>query len=194
MNKSGNSDNITQFKDLKQITQKEIRRAYWKYIVHIVSTESELEPGSRGNNMKRFWTFIKRKRSDGSKIPKGLLHPDSQEKSDILNHQFQKAFSEKITYSDEKFQHHNNMRNRQPPINDIHITIPSQKLLKNLNPDNITPRVLNELATTIEPILATVFQVSYTTGTCNVEDGQHHSVLYIRKEKSLIRSTTDPSH
>jgi hypothetical protein len=32
-------------------------------------TESELETGKRGNTMKRFWTFIKHKRSDGRQIP-----------------------------------------------------------------------------------------------------------------------------
>jgi hypothetical protein len=49
--KSGHSGDNKKFKDLKCTTQKEIRRAYWKYIDGIMSseTESELETGKRGN-------------------------------------------------------------------------------------------------------------------------------------------------
>jgi hypothetical protein len=49
--KSVNSGDNEQFKDLKRSTQKEVRRAYWKYIDGIMSneTESELETGKRGN-------------------------------------------------------------------------------------------------------------------------------------------------
>ena len=69
--KSGHSGDNKKFKDLKCTTQKEIRRAYWKYIDGIMSseTESELETRKRDNTMKRFSTFIKHKRSDGRQIP-----------------------------------------------------------------------------------------------------------------------------
>jgi hypothetical protein len=53
--------------------------------------------------MKRFWTFIKHKRSDGNEIPPlqngGLLHSDPVEKANILNNQFQSAFSEKSGFT-----------------------------------------------------------------------------------------------
>jgi hypothetical protein len=71
--------------------QKEIRRAYWKYIDGIMSseTESELETGKRGNTMKQFWTFIKHKRSDGRQIlplkSEGLLHSEPVEKANIMS-------------------------------------------------------------------------------------------------------------
>jgi hypothetical protein len=55
-------------------------------------------------------------------------------------------------------------------IKDINITENGvHKLLKNLNPnkaagpDNITPRVLMELATHIAPILTIIFRCSYQT-------------------------------
>jgi hypothetical protein len=41
--KSGHSGDNKKFKDLKRSTQKEIRRAYWKYIDGIVSSETESE-------------------------------------------------------------------------------------------------------------------------------------------------------
>ena len=46
--------------------------------------------------MKRFWTYIKHKRSDGNTIPPlksvGLLDDDSVVKANILNAQFQRIF------------------------------------------------------------------------------------------------------
>ena len=85
-----------------------IRRAYWKYIDGIMSseTESELERGKRDNTMKRLWTFIKHKRSDGRHIPplksKGLLNSEPLEKANIINNQFQNAFSKKTNISKEE--------------------------------------------------------------------------------------------
>lgn len=47
-------------------TQREIRRSYWKYVEGIVTPDP-----NEGDNedRKRFWTFIKHKRSDGNSIP-----------------------------------------------------------------------------------------------------------------------------
>jgi hypothetical protein len=77
-----------------------------------------------------------------------------------LNGQFQKAFSEKTNISNEEFQIQCKMTGTFNTIKDINITENGvHKLLKNLNPnkaagpDNITPRVLKELATHIAPIL-----------------------------------------
>jgi hypothetical protein len=57
------------------------------------------QANERPNCMKRFWTFIKHRRSDGRQIPPlksdGTFHSEPTEKADILNGQFQKAFSEK---------------------------------------------------------------------------------------------------
>ena len=124
--------------------------------------------------MKRFWTFIKHRRSDGRQIPPlksdGTLHSEPTEKADILNGQFQKAFSEKTSISNEEFQIQCKMTGTFNTIKDINITENGvHKLLKNLNPnkaagpDNITPRVLKELATHIAPILTIIFRCSYQT-------------------------------
>ena len=104
--------------------------------------------------MKRFWTFIKHKRSDGNEIPPlqngGLLHSDPVEKANILNNQFQSAFSEKSEFTKTDFQKRCNMTNTSyPTIQDLNITENGiAKLLSNLNPyiaagpDSITSRVL----------------------------------------------------
>ena len=90
--------------------------------------------------MKRFWTFIKHKRSDGNEIPPlqngGLLHSDPVEKANILNNQFQSAFSEKSEFTKTAFLKRCNMTNTSyPTIQDLNITENgTAKLLSNLNP------------------------------------------------------------
>ena len=95
-NKSRNSRDEAKFKELKRHIQREIRKAYWKYIDSIVSPPDNDQTNGRPNCMKRFWTFIKHKRSDGKQIPPlksdGTLYSEPTEKADILNGQFQKAF------------------------------------------------------------------------------------------------------
>ena len=77
---------------------REIRKAYWKYIDSIVSPPDNDQTNERPNCMKRFSTFINHRRSDGRQIlplkSDGTLHSEPTEKADILNGQFQKAFSE----------------------------------------------------------------------------------------------------
>ena len=106
------------------------------------------------NSMKRFWTVIKHKKSDGNTIPplksNGVLHSQSEEKANILNNQFQKAFSEKTEITNQE------IRTRSenfPTMSDIVFKENGMtKLLANLNPhkaagqDDIMPRVLKELA------------------------------------------------
>jgi len=66
------------YKDIKSKTQRELRKAYWRHIEDIITPSSESVKGT--DCMKRFWTYIKHKRSDGSSIPPlksaGLLHDD----------------------------------------------------------------------------------------------------------------------
>ena len=64
------------------------------------------------------------------------------------------------------------MQGTTPEINDINITVSGvEKLLSKLNPtkaaglDNITPRVLKELAPFIAPILTVIFKISCESGT-----------------------------
>jgi hypothetical protein len=127
--------------------------------------------------MKQFWMYIKHKRSDSNTIPPlkadGILHPDSKDKANILNKQFQMAFSTKteVSLSVESSKNTCNMKRKFETMHDIQITEEGvTKLLKNLNPhkvpgpDNITPRVLKELATHISPILTIIFRKSCNTG------------------------------
>ena len=172
--KSKHSKDIARFKELKRKTQQEIRKAYWKYIDSIVSNTENTEKGQY-NCMKKFWTFVKHRRSDGTSIPPlktdGVLHSDSKDKANILNNQFQQAFSEKTNITDKEFKNKCKIRGKFREIYDIDITENGVlKLLKALNPnkaagpDNISPRVLKHLAEDIAPILTIIFRRSYSTG------------------------------
>ena len=173
MKKSGNKSDQAKYKDLKKVTQRELRRAYWKYVEGIVTPQTDGEQGNGAN--KRFWTFIKHKKSDGNFIPplksNGLLHPGSKEKANILNNQFQKAFSESIHYTTQDFKERCEMPGYYHDMPEIHITekgvlklLMNLKVSKSPGPDNISPRVLKELALDIAPILTLIFNQSYQTG------------------------------
>ena len=58
--KSGDKRDTLRYKELKSKTQREIRKAYWKYIEDIVTPRAESDKDQ--NCMKRFWTYIKHKR------------------------------------------------------------------------------------------------------------------------------------
>jgi hypothetical protein len=82
-----------------------------------------------------------------------VFHSQSEEKANILNNQFQKAFSEKTEITDQEFRTRCEMQGNFPTMPDIVFTENSiTKQLANLNPykaagpDNIMPRVLKELA------------------------------------------------
>ena len=110
--------------------------------------------------MKRFWTYIKHKRSESSGVAPlrsdGILHSHPVDQANILNKQFQSAFSTKDTYSPDEFNTRCKMSGQYPSADELDITENGVlKLLKSINPnkaagpDNITPKLLKELATEI---------------------------------------------
>ena len=82
------------FKDVKRQVQRELRRAYWKYVEGIVTPTEEDKPTS---SMKKFWNYIKHCRTDKSGVAplreNGILHSNPMDQATILNRQFQSAFS-----------------------------------------------------------------------------------------------------
>jgi hypothetical protein len=76
-----------------------------------------------------------------------VFHSQSEEKANILNNQFQKAFSEKTEITDQEFRTRCEMQGNFPTMPDIVFTENSiTKQLANLNPykaagpDNIMPQ------------------------------------------------------
>ena len=153
---------------LNKNIQKEMRRAYWNHI------ESLITPGASDGEytgMKRFWTFIKHQRKDASGVAPlkrhGVTTSTPKGKADILNQQFESVFTHETPPTEDLLPTHS----PYPRMADITFTTPGvEKILKNLNahkaagPDDISPRILKELATTIAPILTVIFNRSYETG------------------------------
>ena len=171
--KTGDQNTKEKYKQLKHHTQKITRQSYWKYIENIVTPKEE-EPHS---GMKTFWTYIKHKRKDNIGISplmmNGKLFCDPASKSKILNRQFKSAFSANSKFTKKeiiksKRMHPSIKHQTMKPFNIT--TNGIIKLLKNLNPykaqgpDNISPRILKELADEISPLLQLIYTKSLDTG------------------------------
>ncbi len=158
----------TKLKDIKREIQRQTRRAFSIYIESIIiPMEDEKEWYSC---MKRFWTFIKHQAKDYEGITglkdQGQLHTDPKQKTNILKHQFESVFDKESPINPDLLP----VQSAHPVMPDIDITEPGmQKLLEKLNihkasgPDEIGPRILKELATTIAPILTDIYKQSYET-------------------------------
>lgn len=175
MKKSADPKHKEKFKELKRIVQRQLRRSYWSYIEDIVTTTEDDNHGIGNSPMKRFWTYIKHKKSDSGGVSPlksgGILHSDPTEKATILNNQFQSAFSQKSNLTREQFVSSNYMQGSFPSCPELNITCKGiEKLLEKLNPhkaagpDNLKPKVLKELASDIAPILCVIFKNSLKSG------------------------------
>ena len=174
MKKSAHASDTTKFKELKRTVQRGLRRAYWRHIESIVSPSDD-GPSGIANCKKRFWSYIKHKRSDGNYISplkdQGRLYSGSTDKANILNSQFKSAFSPKFNFTSDQFKQRCPMKGSYPTAEDIKFANAGvEKLLENLKPgkapgpDNIRSRVLKELSKEIAPILTIIFQASYNSG------------------------------
>ena len=81
-----------------------MRRSFWDYINETLTSSDSDGPQS----FKRFWSYIKRQRTAKTGVSplkvNGRLISDPKEKVEVLNSQFQSAFSEGRTYSRDEFQ------------------------------------------------------------------------------------------
>ena len=170
MKKSGDSNTKSKFKEIKKQVQKGLRRSYWTHIEEILSPQDQTSGEYHG--LKRFWTYIKYKKNDHVKIGPlrhdGVLNDDPKRKAELLNQQFQSAFSQK---DDTRNLPEVMLPRDISPAEDVVITENGiLKLLLNLKtnkapgPDDVRPIVLKSLAPEIAPILTFIFQVSLDTG------------------------------
>ena len=161
------------YKTLKHQVQKQLRQSYWCYIESIVTPKEDV---SCTGTMKKFWSYIKSKKTDYNGISSlkqdGKLITEPKQKANTLNTQFQSVFSEPSTISSSTFTNENYMSDTEyPTMPDLEITSQGiAKLLLNLDPskaagpDELKPRLLKELALEISPILCLIYQKSLDTG------------------------------
>ena len=164
---------LGKFKELKCIVQLELRKAYWSYVERIlgVTISEDSESGiQQTSNLKQFYKFIKSQRVQNSNISmlkeSDCTFTSSKEKADVFNRQFTSVFT-----METPFDHLNNRANFCDAMEDITFSVGGiHSLLRKIDvskakgPDNISPKILKELADVIAPILAIIFQVSYNSG------------------------------
>ena len=155
-------------RSLKKKINKATKEAYWSYTENLIT-----ETDSNSNN-KKLWTFIKHRKTDSIDISplkvNDTVKDTPREKAEILNAQFSSVFTKDNTSDFPDLTPW--QRNLEyPDITDIEIREDSaHKLLCKLNPhkamgpDQLHPKVLKQLATTVAPILQIIFQKSIDSG------------------------------
>ncbi len=152
------------FLDYEKVTKKAIRQAHWQYINNI------LQESLDKNDTKPFWRYIKARRQDSFGVAplkhNGTIHSDSQTKSEILNAQFKSVFT---PVEDGEIPRLSGTP--YPEIKPLQIDVNGiAKLLKNLNvkkasgPDNVSCKILYELADELAPVLCCIFNQSLELG------------------------------
>lgn len=197
--KTGDPNHRQRYLEIKHLVQRRTRQAYKNYVENIVTPQ---EKESEYTNMKRFWTYIKHKRSGNVCVSplknEGKLYSHPPDKAELLNKQFQLAFSSSDEDSRSYFINSCPMPSSAddfPEMEHINITENGIKtLLKELNPnkspgpDNNGPRVLKELAEDIAPVLLAIFKKSLATG--EVPQMLHPYSKKIRSTSQRITGTS----
>ena len=145
----------------RRTAQYQFRKKHDAY-VHRLFTDEQVNKETRS---KRFWTYVKHRRSNAVENISALrdgwkLVTAAEDKANLLNQQFRSVFSKPST-----------KKLLEPKVNsqmnDILVTPAGvMKQLRQLDPykaagpDNISPRVLKELADVLAPCLTSLFQLS----------------------------------
>ena len=187
-----NSKLKDKYKNNKRQLQSDIRKAYWnyRYIENMIFDLPVNEPDNPCVKRvpKKLFSYIKGMKTDNSGISAlrkdGILTNDTTEKANILNNQFERAFTTEsldIPIPDKG-------PSPYPTMKDIHITANGiTKLLNNINPhkatgpDQVSGKILKEISTDITPAIQLIFQKSLSTGTIPT-DWKHANVCPVFKK------------
>jgi len=174
-NNHNSSECKSKLKTLRSVIQNSLRKSYWKYL------DSVILAGDSGNNKnKKFYSFIKHKKTENSGISplksNGITHTDPVQKANILNKQFESVFSKPNSLNPHQISEINQIKQGSHPTctsdpHNIAITVSGvEKMLTGLNPnkasgpDQISPRLLKTLSKEIAPFLTKIFRSSLDTG------------------------------
>ena len=171
--KSGDPGHLQDLKNLKRQSQRQLRRSYWTHTSNIIQHST----ADGGRPSKAFWSYVKAKKTESSTVSAlkedGRLITDAKELAETLNRQFQSVFSTPRPFTPEEFEYRTglSLSPNSPTCNTITIHEAGvRKLLKNLKtrkapgPDQITPKILKELANEISPALTLLYQSSIDSG------------------------------
>ena len=160
--RKGSTKHEKRYNAYRHIVQKMLRKQHAAYVNRLFTDEDK----TQDQLSKRFWTYVKHKRSGTTSnigpLKRGnQLMTTAKDKAELLNNQFVSVFSnpsEEIDYT--KLTLNSKMNDIVIDKRGVH------KLLKSLNPhkaagpDGISPRVLQELADVLAAPLSTLFQAS----------------------------------
>ena len=160
------------FKSLRKAIKAELTKAHNGYVLELLDIkESNDETGQNYSMSKKFWSYIRSKRTDVLGV--GVLRKDgkditnSVEKAEVLNQQYASVFTKENANSTQSIGNH-----QFPMISNLEIESQGiAKLLSNLDPkkangpDQLPTRVLKEAATEIAPIIRLIFVKSLETGS-----------------------------
>ena len=159
---------VKQLKALKRVIQCEMRKAYWSYVESIINPIDDPESQT---GRKRFWTFIKHRKTDTvgikSLCDKGGDVTKPVEIASLLNDNFQALFTTETPMMPDLLSRpssYTDMADINITESGVHNLLKSLKAHKAPGPDQISPRVLKEMANVIAPILTEIFRKSYDSG------------------------------
>ena len=165
-----NSKLKDKYKNNRSKLQADIRRAYWGYIENMIFDLPVNEPDNPciKRTPKKLFSYIKSMKNDNNGIPTlrkdGILTNNTIDKANILNEQFEQAFtteSTDIPIPDKGPSPHTTMPDILVTPNGI------TKLLNNINPnkatgpDQLSGRILKELSTELTPAILVLFKKIY---------------------------------
>ena len=177
------------YKQIKTQLQREMRTSYWRYIENMIFDIEVREPDQpfKKKQPKNLFTYIKSQKNENtgsaSLRSEGTLHTNPTEKANILNKQFQSAFtSEANTNIPDKGS------STYPKMEPITINRDGiYKLLNNINPnkatgpDNISGTLLKQNINICTDILSLIFTRSIETGLVP-SDWNHANVTPVYKK------------
>jgi hypothetical protein len=163
-------DSMIKFRQLRSLAQRKLREAHRSYTDLIFNLVDPDDFDKQAAN-KRFWTYVKSKKKDScSTAPlrkNGVLISDAAGKAQILNDQYCSVFTQEDLHSIPVLG-----PSPHPSLPELEVTSEGVKcLLLGLNPskaagpDQISPRILKEIANELAKPLAEVFQHSISSGT-----------------------------
>ena len=128
--------------------------------------------GDITNNPKRLWTYLKSQKQDTTGVAplrdgNGLLRSDAETKAELLNNQFQSAYTreELSRVPDKGLSPHPPMKDIRIDNHGVHKLLRGLKPHKATGPDMVPARFLRDYAMELSNIISKLFQFSIDSGT-----------------------------
>ena len=165
--KKSSSENVKhKYQQIKNMTQRECRRAHKEYLKDIIENSEE--------NSKKLFSYIKSKTNGNTnniqelQDKNGKLHQNAKDKAELLNAQFCSVFSNPPNHPVQQMSGNAQNYEEMPEIiinrNGVHKLLSNLKVNKATGPDGIPGNILKMCANELAEVLRILFQCSLNTG------------------------------